>query len=371
MTPKAHRDEATGGRNSLRYLRNYGLGMALVAATVSLVGFSVASGTPGFETGRSVLCLSGYLAAVGTVLRRTRLGARWCWTAAIWMAALVGATGAVRGSLWVEQLGGPADWTFGAFGYVAVVVLAGQRLAFTAAALTVNLLIALPALIAAGPADRELLLSLAQTAIGVTIFPLAAALFYPRLAAVARTAQEQAHARQELLSREARAVRLAQDRAARGAAIATTVVPLLAALADGSADPQDPRVQRAARIESARLRRIFAEVDDAEQPLVHEIRASMAAAERSGVAANLDVRGTVPELAVDVRRNLLDAPMSLLANARSRAKVVLIGSPRAVSVSVVADCPDFHPNAGGPSVTTSSATTGSTSWTQSSWEAAQ
>ena len=97
----------------------------------------------------------------------------------------------------------------------------------------------------------------------------------------------------------------------------------------------------------------------------------MAAAERSGVAANLDVRGTVPELAVDVRRNLLDAPMSLLANARSRAKVVLIGSPRAVSVSVVADCPDLHPNAGGPSVTTSSATTGSTSWTQSSWEAAQ
>ncbi|HEY5878082.1 MAG TPA: hypothetical protein VIU11_04180, partial [Nakamurella sp.] len=166
--------------------------------------------------------------------------------------------------------------------------------------------------------DRALLLSLAQTSIGVTIFPLAAALFYPRLAAVARTAQEQAQARQELLSGEARAVRLAQDRATRSAAIATTVVPLLAALADGSADPQDPAVQRAARIESARLRRIFAETDDADQPLLHEIGASMAAAERSGVATVLEVRGAVPDLSVPVRRELLDAPMSLLADARSR-----------------------------------------------------
>lgn len=369
MRPPADRQPAVRF-DGLRYLRNYGLGMAFVATVVSLLGYSVALGTPGLAAGPSTLCLGGYLVAVGSVIRRTWVDSQWRpVTAAAWMVAIIAFTAAVRIPLGPEQLSSPADWTFGAYGYVAVIVLAGRRLRYTVAALTANLVVGLPALLVAPAVDRALLLSLAQTSIGVTIFPLAAALFYPRLAAVARIAREQAQARQELLSGEARAVRLAQDRATRSAAIATTVVPLLAALADGSADPQDPAVQRAARIESARLRRIFAETDDADQPLLHEIRASMAAAERSGVATVLEVRGTMPDLSVRLRRQLLDAPMSLLADARSRAKVVLSGSPDAVSVSVVADSPDYRPPENAPGISTSVATAGTATWTQSCWKA--
>ncbi|WP_395729421.1 hypothetical protein [Nakamurella sp.] len=356
--------------DGLRYLRNYGLGMALVAAGVTLLSFTLALGAPGFVVVSSTLCLAGYLGAVGSAIRRTWLSRQWRPAVALgWTVAITALTAAVRLPLGGAHLGGPADWTFAAYGYIAVIMLAGQRLRYTVGALTANLVIGLPALLGALDVDRALLLSLVQTSIGVTIFPLAAALFYPRLAVVARIAQEQVQARQELLSGEARAVRLAQDRAARTAAIASTVVPLLAALADGSADPQDPAVQRAARIESARLRRIFAEADDADQPLLHEIRASMAAAERSGVAAVLEVRGPVPALSVPVRRHLLDGPMSLLAAAGSRARVVLTASAGAVSVSVVADSADFRPPGDAPGISTTTVTTGATTWTQSCWAA--
>lgn len=95
----------------------------------------------------------------------------------------------------------------------------------------------------------------------------------------------------------------------------------------------------------------------------------MAAAERSGVAAVLEVRGPVPALSVPVRRHLLDGPMSLLAAAGSRARVVLTASAGAVSVSVVADSADFRPPGDAPGISTTTVTTGATTWTQSCWAA--
>lgn len=125
--------------DGLRYLRNYGLGMALVAAVVSLLGYSVALGAPGFAAGPSALCLASYLVAVGSVIRRTWLDRQWRpVTAAVWMVAITAFTAAVRIPLDAEQLTGPADWVFGAYGYVAVVVLAGRRLRYTVAALTIT-----------------------------------------------------------------------------------------------------------------------------------------------------------------------------------------------------------------------------------------
>ena len=114
---------------------------------------------------------------------------------------------------------------------------------------------------------------------------------------------------------------------------------LLAGLAGGELDPADERVQHRCSVEASRLRRLIAEHDDAPSPLVHELRACADMAERRDVAVTLETAGTLPVVPVQVRRALTEAPIHLLAAARTQARVtVLYGADDGeVEVSVVAD----------------------------------
>ena len=77
-------------------------------------------------------------------------------------------------------------------------------------------------------------------------------------------------------------------------AVRETVEPLLQDLAAGRANPADQAVQRDCAIAAARLRRLFAESDDAPDPLIHELLACADVAERRGVAADLEAVGGIP-----------------------------------------------------------------------------
>jgi hypothetical protein len=171
------------------------------------------------------------------------------------------------------------------------------------------------------------------------VFPLAAALFFPQLEIVAGAAERDSADRQRLLISESVSQEIAADRRQRAEAIEASAAPLLRALASGAADPQDPLVRRAARIESARMRRLFAEVDDTAEPMLHEVRASIDAAERLGVTVTLESRGNIPALPVALRRSMLESPMSALASAATSARVVIMAGPDSLSVSVVTDGP--------------------------------
>jgi hypothetical protein len=354
------------------YLRNYSLGMVLVAVVVCLANFLSAAPRQPAGGRLNLLCLLVYLAAVACSAARIMRGSQWRILAWCWLAALLLSSVALRSQLPVEQTGYGADWSFGAFGFVAAVVLFGQPLAEMVVALIANCCIGLGVLAALGQLNQQTLVPYAATTVGVSVFPLAAAIFYPQLVRVARLAAQDIRGRQALLAQELKASQVAADRAHRSAAIEMSAAPLLQALADGSADPQDPQIRTAARIESARLRRLFAEVDEVGEPLLHEVRASMDAVERHGVAVTLETRGSIPGLPVMLRRALLEGPMSTLASAVGSARIVIIAGPRALSVSVVTDGPPGPAPAppGRPDTTTTTTTAENVTWTQTSWEPA-
>src|SRR4051812_39863509 len=90
------------------------------------------------------------------------------------------------------------------------------------------------------------------------------------------------------------------------------------------------------------MRRLFAEADDVDDPLLHDLRACAALAGRRGAAGGLATPGSWPVLPRELRRGLTDAPLAALATAGLSARVTVVGTPAGVAVSVVteADAPD-------------------------------
>jgi len=183
--------------------------------------------------------------------------------------------------------------------------------------------------------------SLARFATGsVTVFglPLCVAVVAAVLGRIAVAAATATRELERVRTEEAVAVALHRRRAQRFTELAGTTVPLLEGLADGSLTPADPVVRRGCAIEAARMRRLFAESDTVENPLLHELRYCADIADRKGVEVELDARGRWPVPPVAVRRDLTDAALTALATAGSWARVTVVGSTDLVSVNVVADC---------------------------------
>jgi hypothetical protein len=131
---------------------------------------------------------------------------------------------------------------------------------------------------------------------------------------------------------------LQADFRARTQALVDTTVPLLRELADGTAAPGDERTRHRARIEGARLRRLFAEADATDGSLAAEVRSVVEQVERAGVDARLECTAS-PSLPAPSRRALLEEPMATLALARTRARVVVQQVGGEVVVSVTTDGP--------------------------------
>ncbi len=359
----------TDERGHRWYLTAFGIGVCLVAVvnTLSTFPFAVAGNPAGLPL--NLLCLAVFLAATGASALRIVRGTQWRVLAAVWIAAVLGASALLRSALPADQIASLPDWSPSPLGFVALAVLLGQRVIFMVCTQTANVLIGLVCLINGGLLDVDTLIRFGSNAVGISVFQIAGALFYRQLEQVANAAERDQQVRQELDARDATATQLAADRAQRSGAIEATIVPLLGALADGTADPQDPQVRTAARVESARMRRLFAEIDAVDDPMLHEVRASIQAVERLGVAVVLETRGQVPQLPVALRRALLETPMSTLASAVSSARVVIIADEDSVSVSVVTDGPPGpeQPDGARWHVQTSTTTAQDVTWTQSAW----
>ncbi|MFF3485530.1 hypothetical protein ACFYXC_20005 [Streptomyces sp. NPDC002701] len=115
------------------------------------------------------------------------------------------------------------------------------------------------------------------------------------------------------------------------------IAPLLRDLAEGRAHPGDDAVRRSSAIEAARLRRLFAETEDAAHPLLHELRACADVADRRNVDVTFVCYGELPDVPVAVRRRLTEGPLLALASAEVRARVTVVATTTEVTVSVVAD----------------------------------
>ncbi|MEV5409814.1 hypothetical protein AB0K60_13365 [Thermopolyspora sp. NPDC052614] len=236
---------------------------------------------------------------------------------------------------------GPGDWPWGAIGWLGVLLFWWRRgphelIVF----LALNGAVMLTGMALNGVLDRISFARFLMVLVGSVTLQLGYSVAAHAGASAARRAAELSAARAKADAARQVAEEVHADRLNRYAQVRKAAAELLTALADGG-DPADPALRRACATGAARLRRLIAETDDVPDPLVHALRACAYDAERRGVVVSLLPRGTVPDLPLDVRRALTEAPLEALSRARSEARVTIFGGDGEVAVSVVADADDF------------------------------
>lgn len=238
------------------------------------------------------------------------------------------------------------DWMFGAANWAGLVVLLDRPPRTIGAFLLAHELTAILNLVLFDEPSRDAWLRLATGSVNVVGYPLCVAMISGALGRVGLAAARAERELERTRTEEAIAAESHRRRQRRFEELADTTVPLLTGLADGSLPPTDTGVKRRCAIEAARMRRLFAQVDVVDDPLLHELRNCADVADRKGVEVELDTSGRVPELPPEVRRELTEAALTALATAESCARVTVAASPELVSLSVVADCGALELTAG-------------------------
>jgi hypothetical protein len=299
------------------------------------------------------------------VVRRRRWGAlRWPAVAVVLAAATLSYL-----TLSAGKTSTTVDWLFGAAGWVVVVVLLDRPFRTILLFLVAHELLALTNLLLFHEVSRGPLARFATGSVTVFGLPLCVAVVAAVLGRIGTKAASASRELERVRTAEAVAEAAHRRRTQRFAELTGTTVPLLEGLANGSLAPTDPAVQRGCAIEAARMRRLFAETDTVENPLLHELRHCADIADRKGVEVELDARGHWPVPPVAVRRDLTDAALTALATAGSWARVTVVGSTDLVSVSVVADCGEATVRSPAtPGVRVETFSSDGTVWMEAQWQ---
>jgi hypothetical protein len=313
--------------------------------------------------------LAGLTAVLATeavlVVRRRPWGAlRWPAVAVVFAAAALSYLTLPDG-----RTSTTVDWLFGAAGWVIVVVLLDRPFRTVLTVLVAHELLALANLLLFHKVSQGTLARFATGSVTVFGLPLCVAVVAAVLSRIGTEAARASRELERVRTAEAVAAAAHRRRTQRFTELAGTTVPLLEGLADGSLVPTDPAVRLDCAIEAARMRRLFAETDTVENPLLHELRHCADIADRKGVEVELDARGQWPVPPVAVRRDLTDAALTALATADSWARVTVVGSTDVVSVSVVADCAaPTVPAPVTPDVRVEIVGSGGTVWMEAKWQ---
>ncbi|WP_216206305.1 hypothetical protein [Amycolatopsis aidingensis] len=263
----------------------------------------------------------------------------------VWLGGALGvlvAGGMVTHDLAVAQIVDSADWLFLAAGWYGLLLLLDVRLRYLVCFFAAHATLVLARLLVAGMPSAAEVAEKATRALIVYGFQLTMVAAVVLLRRSARQAGAAIAERERVLTGEAVAGRIHRDRQEHYARLGESVLPLLGGLSDGTLDPADEAVKAGCAFEAARMRRLFAENDQADDQLLHELRACIDLAERGGVLVQLAVRGQGRPLPVEVRRALTDPILAALATTRHAARVTLLYGDR-VRVSVVTDRPGAEP----------------------------
>ncbi|MFC7548887.1 sensor histidine kinase [Plantactinospora sp. GCM10030261] len=233
-----------------------------------------------------------------------------------------------------DRLFAPASWGWTSLGWFVALIFWRRRVAALIGALAAGAGIALVALLAAGATREADLSRYGLYVYGTMVLPIALVVGAGMLSSLATSTAGTAAARSALAAERTAAARTRRERRERLSVVSVTAGVVLAELADGRADPADPRVQRRCALAASRLRRLIAESDDVPDPLLHELRACADIAERGGVPVEFVSVGELPPLPVEIRRRLVDPLAATLAAARGWARLTVVGQPNEVVVGV-------------------------------------
>ncbi|MFJ7768235.1 hypothetical protein ACIQ1J_07425 [Streptomyces sp. NPDC097107] len=230
------------------------------------------------------------------------------------------------------------SWAANTVGWFGVLLLMQRPMRELVALLACTVAMTMAALGAHGELDtREAwsrLIAQSYTTAGIQ---LAFVLLTRELHHAARLTTGAARAQADRMARQAAEETRHAERRRRYRYLRDRIAPLLQDLAEGRAHPGDEGVRRSSAIEAARLRRLFAETEDAAHPLLHELRACADVAERRDVDVTFVCYGELPDVPVAARRQLTDGPLLALASAKTVARVTVVVTAGEVTVSVVAD----------------------------------
>ncbi|BCB91132.1 hypothetical protein [Phytohabitans suffuscus] len=316
----------------------------------------------------SFAALAGVLCVEGVLVVRGRLWpASWQWPA---VGVVVLASVLSYSTLPYGHAASAGDWIFGEATWVGLVVLLSRPLPVHLGFLGLHWSIALVNMLLATDVGRVAVLRFATGSVGVIGYPLCMAVTAAAFRGIARSAAAAKWETERVAVAEAAAAQSHLRRRQRFADLDLSTMPLLEGLASGRLDPADPRVRRDCAVEAARMRRLFAEVDVVPNRLLHELRHCAEVADRKGVLVELDARGRWPEPPLPVRRDLTEAPLTVLATAASWARVTVVGGPDLVSVNVLADCgPLDLPRPATPGVRLETFSAGERLWVEVRWQA--
>lgn len=188
---------------------------------------------------------------------------------------------------------GFADWPANGATWLLVLVAASRRSRDWAVAV-------------AGPLIVQAACTMVTAGTGVTAFERLLASGYaaiivllmvggirPAFEAQADVASREATLRARITAQQDAAEAVRYDRLSRLALLQREVLPLLQDVADGAADPTDPRVRERCGAQSAALRRALVDSMAVRDALVSEIRSVLDAAGRTGVTTDLQVSGAL------------------------------------------------------------------------------
>ncbi|MFI6083008.1 hypothetical protein ACIBBB_18855 [Streptomyces sp. NPDC051217] len=230
------------------------------------------------------------------------------------------------------------SWAANTVGWFGVLLLMQRPIHELVALLSCTVAMTAVALGVSGGLDTRVawsrLITQSYTTAGIQ---LAFALLARQLHYAARLTTRAARAHADRLARQAAEDTRHAERWRRYHYMRDRIAPLLRDLAEGRAHPGDDAVRRSSAIEAARLRRLFAETEDAAHPLLHELRACADVADRRDVDVTFVCYGELPDVPVAVRRRLTEGPLLALASAEVSARVTVVATAGEVTVSVVAD----------------------------------
>jgi hypothetical protein len=312
--------------------------------------------------------LAGLTALAAVPVLRGRPWGAWRWPL---LLTALGATTVATAATAPQWLIGRPHWSWELFGWWAALLLLDRPARYLLTLLTVHLGLTAVLVVAAGRHDVRTFVGMGTVALVLGGLQMTAWLLGAGTRRAADSAARLAAEGERLRTAEVVAEQVHRDRLDRYADLAATAGPLLTGLASGDGDPGEPEFRRTCAIEAARIRRLFAESDDARDPLVHELTACTDVAARRGVVVQLAVRGECPPLPQPLRRALTEPAIVALAGAVSVARVTVVAEVERVVVSVVTDGAAPPPDdPGGTGVQVAWARHENMVWMEATWETA-
>jgi hypothetical protein len=315
------------------------------------------------------------LGVTGVLLAVRHLGRWFCDTALVVCGA--GTVAVIVMLPPLDQASG-MGWTFGTFGWFAVLLWMDRPVRIIVAVLALPVVLAVGVVLAGAVATPEVVAALLVRGVVVVGPQLAVVVAAAQLHRSAEEAAAADRRARRVQAEETVAEALHADRVRRSAVVMGTIGPVLRELAGGAKSTADREVRSRCLMAAARVRRLLAETQARGDPLVHELSAALAEVQRQGVAIDLAVRGSGSvEPPVEVRRALIDPVLSVVASAETSARVTVVRTAGEVKLAVAADtgpeddldwstAPDPTPT-GGTSVW--GYHDGDTTWVEATWAA--